>query len=146
MRKTHQYKLLISAEQRREINRWLSMLRAQYNYLLRERFDWWEYNRSYLVVPQGKYCLRWCELGGSELKNNPDWHSQSASLPRLKNDRPWYKDIYSQVLQDCVKRVKKAFERFLAGDSKGKKSGRPRFKNSARYRTLTYPSIPDKNL
>lgn len=146
MRKTYQYKLLLTASQRREIDRWLDMLRAQYNYLLHERFDWWEYHRSYLVVPQGKYCLRWCELGGSELKDNPDWHSQSAGLPTLKQDRPWYRDIYSQVLQDCVKRVKKAFERFLAGDSKGKKSGRPRFKNRARYRTLTYPSIPGKNL
>ena len=146
MRKTYQYKLLLSAVQRREIDRWLSMLQKQYNYLLRERFDWWEYNRSYLVVPQGESCLRWCELGSSELKDNPDWHSQSASLPQLKKDRPWYKNIYSQVLQDCVKRVKKAFERFVAGDSKGKRSGRPRFKNRARYRTLTYPSIPDKNL
>ena len=146
MRKTYQYKLLLSAVQRREIDRWLSMLQKQYNYLLRERFDWWEYNRSYLVVPQGETCLRWCELGSSELKDNPDWHSQSASLPQLKKDRPWYKNIYSQVLQDCVKRVKKAFERFVAGDSKGKRSGRPRFKNRTRYRTLTYPSIPDKNL
>ena len=146
MRKTYQYKLLPTAQQRREIDRWLSMLRAQYNYLLRERFDWWEYNRSYLVVPQGEYCLRWCELGGEELKDNPDWHSQSASLPQLKKDRPWYKEVYSQVLQDCVKRVKLAFERFLAGDCLGRKSGRPRFKNQARYRTLTYPTVPDKNL
>lgn len=146
MRKTYQYKLLLTASQRREIDRWLAMLRAQYNHLLRERFDWWEYNRSYLVLPQGEYCLRWCELGGKELKDNPDWHSQSASLPQLKKDRPWYRDIYSQVLQDCVKRVKLAFERFLAGDSQGRKSGRPRFKNQARYRTLTYPTIPDKNL
>ena len=146
MRKTYQYKLLLTASQRREIDRWLSMLRAQYNYLLRERMRWWEYNRSYLVVPQGEYCLRWCELGGSELKDNPDWHSQSASLPSLKKTRPWYKEIYSQVLQDCVKRVKLAFERFLKGDSKGNRSGRPRLKNQARYRTLTYPSVPDQNL
>ena len=146
MRKTYQYKLLLTAGQRREIDRWLDMLRAQYNYLLAERFHWWEYNRSYLVVPQGEYCLRWCELGSGELKDNPDWHSQSASLPELKQQRPWYKDIYSQVLQDCVKRVKLAFERFIVGDSKGKRSGKPRFKNRARYRTLTFPSVPSKNL
>ena len=146
MRKTYQYKLILTAAQRREIDRWLSMLRAQYNYLLGERFNWWKYNRSYLVVAQGEYCLRWCELGGGELKDNPDWHSQSASLPQLKKDRPWYADIYSQVLQDCVKRVKLAMERFLSGDSKGNRSGRPRFKNRARYRTLTYPAIKDKNL
>ena len=146
MRKTYQYKLLLTTEQQREIDRWLDMLRAQYNYLLAERFNWWEYNRSYLVLPQGEYCWRWCELGSGELKDNPDWHSQSASLPSLKQQRPWYKDIYSQVLQDCVKRVKLAFDRFIAGDFRGKRSGRPRFKNRARYRTLTYPNVPNKNL
>ena len=37
-------------------------------------------------------------------------------------------------------------ERFISGDSKGNRSGRPRFKNKARYRTLTYPAVKDKNL
>ena len=146
MRKTYQYKLNPTAKQRQEIERWLDMLRAQYNYLLADRFRWWQMNRCNLIVPQGEYCLRWCEIGSSELRNNPDWHSQSASLPLLKKERPWYKNIYSQVLQDCVKRVKLAFERFISGDSKGNRSGRPRFKNKARYRTFTYPSVPDKNL
>lgn len=49
-------------------------------------------------------------------------------------------------MTDCVKRVKLAFDRFIAGDSKGNRSGRPRFKNKSRYRTFTFPSIPDKNL
>ncbi len=145
MRKTYQYKLMLTASQRREIERWLDMLRRQYNYLLAERFNWWKYNRCDLILPQGEYCLRWCQIGSGELKNHPDWHSQSASLPKLKQDRPWYQDIYSQVLQDCVKRVRLAFERFIAGDSKGNRSGRPRFKNKSRYRTFTFPSVPDKN-
>ena len=132
-----------TASQRREIERWLELLRGQYNYLLAERFNWWKYNRCDLILPQGEYCLRWCEIGSGELKNNPDWHSQSASLPKLKQDRPWYQDIYSQVLQDCVKRVRLAFDRFIAGDSKGNRSGRPRFKNKSRYRTFTFPSVPD---
>ena len=146
MRKTYQYKLLPTASQRREIDRWLSMLKAQYNYLLAERFNWWKSHRCNLVIPQGKYCLRWCEIGSGELKDNPNWHSQSASLPQLKQDRPWYKDIYSQVLQDCVKRVKLAFDRFIVGDFQGNRSGKPRFKNQSRYRTFTFPSIRDKNL
>ena len=146
MRKTYQYKLIATAAQRQEIERWLAMLRLQYNYLLADRFRWWQLNRCHLVVPQGEYCLRWCEIGSGELRNNPDWHSQSAGLPLLKKERPWYKDIYSQVLQDCVKRVKLAFERFVKGDPKGNRSGRPRFKNKARYRTLTFPTIPEKNL
>ena len=146
MRKTYQYKLKPTALQRREINRWLSMLKAQYNYLLADRFHWWRYNRCDLVVPQGEYCLRWCEIGTQELRGNPDWHSQSASLPQLKQERPWYKEIYSQVLQDCIKRVKLAFERYIKGDVNGNRSGRPRFKGKNRYRTFTFPSVLDKNL
>ena len=146
MRKTYQYKLKLTAPQRQEIDRWLDMLRHQYNYLLADRYEWWKYNRSNLVIPKGEYCLRWCEIGSQKLRNNPDWHSQSASLPLLKKERPWYQEIYSQVLQDCVKRVKLSFDRFISGDSKGNRSGRPRFKNKSRYRTFTFPKVKNDNL
>ncbi|MDJ0746006.1 MAG: transposase [Xenococcaceae cyanobacterium MO_167.B27] len=146
MRKTYQYKLKPTCRQRQEINRWLDMLRCQYNFLLADRFNWWKYNRCDLVVPQGEYCLRYCEIGSQVLRNNPDWHSQSASLPKLKQQRPWYKNIYSQVLQDCVKRVKLAFERYISGDSNQNRSGRPRFKSRNRYRTFTFPQVKDENL
>ncbi len=143
MRQAFQYKLLPNTDQRQEIERWLSMLRYQYNYLLADRFNWWQYNRSDCVIPQGEFCQIACTVGSPILRDNPDWHSQSASLPNLKIDRPWYKDIYSQVLQDCVKRVKLAFERYIQGDSKGKRSGKPRFKGRNRYRTFTFPQAKD---
>ena len=57
---------------------------------------------------------------------------------KLKKDREWYSDIHSQVLQDMVKRVDLAFERYLKGDGHGKRSGKPRFKGKHRYRTFTY--------
>lgn len=117
------------------------MLRYQYNYLLAARFDWWKYNRCDCVIPQGEFCQIACSIGSQVLRDNPDWHSQSARLPQLKQERPWYKEIYSQVLQDCVKRVKNAFDRYIQGDNKGKRSGKPRFKNKARYRTFTYPQV-----
>lgn len=139
MKQAFQYKLLPNTNQRQEIERWLSMLRHQYNYLLGDRFSWWQYNRSDCVIPQGEYCQISCAVGSPILRDNPDWHSQSASLPNLKQERPWYKDIYSQVLQDCVKRVKLAFDRYIQGDSKGKRSGKPRFKGRNRYRTFTFP-------
>ena len=139
MRQAFQYRLLPDTNQRQKIERWLSMLRYQYNYLLGSRFNWWQYNRCDCIIPQGQFCQIACTVGSPILRDNPDWHSQSASLPKLKTDRPWYKDIYSQVLQDCVKRVKLAFERYVKGDSKGKRSGRPRFKGRNRYRTFTFP-------
>jgi putative transposase len=143
MKQAYQYKLLPNTEQKARINQWLEMLRCQYNYLLADRFAWWQENRNDCVLPQGDFCQISCSLPPLKLKNNPDYHSQSATLPQLKIDRPWYKEIYSQVLQDAVKRVKLAFERFLKGDFKGKRSGKPRFKSKNRYRTLTYPQAKD---
>ena len=139
MKQAFQYKLLPNTNQRQEIERWLSMLRYQYNYLLGDRYNWWQYNRSNCVIRGGECCQISCAVGSPILRDNPDWHSQSASLPKLKQERPWYKDIYSQVLQDCVKRVKLAFDRYIKKDSKGKRSGKPRFKGRNRYRTFTFP-------
>jgi len=39
--------------------------------------------------------------------------------------------------------VKLAFERYIKGDSKGKRSGKPRFKGRNRYRTFTFPQAKD---
>jgi transposase len=47
-------------------------------------------------------------------------------------------------LQDVSKRVNRAFERFTIGDSKGGKSGRPRFKTEADYRTMTFATARDE--
>ena len=130
----YQYRLRPTRQQAAEIERWLSMLCAQYNYLLADRFNWYEQNRSPVNA-----CPLVCHLPQPRI--NPDYYSQKKTLPQLKKDRPWYKDIHSQVLQDVVKRVKLTFDRFLKGDSSGKRSGRPRFKPLSRYRTFTYPQI-----
>ncbi len=134
MRIAYQYQLLPTTEQKATMDRWLDMLRLQYNWLLSERFRWWEENRCGINA-----CPLICHL--PELRDNPDYYSQKRSLALLKQARPWYKDIYSQVLQDCVTRVKLAFDRFVKGDSKGNRSGRPRFKGKNRYRSFTYTQI-----
>lgn len=130
----YQYKLKPTKQQVIEIDRWLAMLCAQYNYLLADRFDWYERNRSPINA-----CPLLCHL--PELRDNPDYYSQKKTLPKLKKTHPWYAEIYSQVLQEVVKRVKVTFDRFLKGDSNGKRSGRPRFKQRSRYRTFLYPQI-----
>jgi putative transposase len=87
----------------------------------------------------------WCQAGSGytafcqipELKEQPKYYSQKASLTQLKVDRPWYKEIHSQVLQEVSKKVEITFERWLKGDSNGKKSGRPRFKGVGQYKTFT---------
>ena len=133
MRTAYQYRLRPTKQQTIELDRWLSMLCAQYNYLLADRFNWYEQNCSPVNA-----CPLVCHL--PELRDNPDYFSQKKTLPQLKKTHPWYSEIYSQVLQDVVKRVKVTFDRFLKGDSNGKRSGKPRFKARNRYRTFTYPS------
>ena len=136
MRTSYQYRLRPTKLQAIEIDRWLSMLCAQYNYLLADRFNWYEQNRSPINT-----CPLVCHL--PHLRDNPQYYDQKKTLPQLKKTHPWYAEIYSQVLQDVVKRVKVTFDRFLKGDSSGKRSGRPRFKPRSRYRTFTYPQVKD---
>ncbi|MBD1853397.1 transposase [Cyanobacteria bacterium FACHB-502] len=132
MRLAYQYKLLPSTLQLATMNRWLDMLRHQYNWMLADRFDWWEMNWCPVNA-----CPLICSI--AEPREQPEYYGQKRSLVTLKQDRPWYKEIHSQVLQDMVKRVKLAFDRYIKGDCNGKRSGKPRFKSANRYRSFTYP-------
>ncbi len=131
MRTSYQYKIKPTLQQAEKIDKTLEMLRCQYNYLLAQRFNWYEQNRCSV-----DRCPLVCHLPG--LKEKPNYFNQKASLTQLKKDRPWYKEIHSQVLQEVPKRVEKAFDRWLAGDINGKRSGRPRFKGAGQYKTFTY--------
>ncbi|MEM1393296.1 MAG: transposase [Cyanobacteria bacterium P01_H01_bin.150] len=132
MRTSYQYRLKPNKEQRKIIDNTLDMLRCQYNWLLAERFNWYEQNRCSV----DRCSLVVCHL--PELKDRPSKPSQEKSLVQLKKERPWYKAIHSQVLQEVPKRVEKTFDRWLKGDCNGKKSGRPRFKGVGQYKTFTY--------
>lgn len=114
---------------------WLELLRRQYNYRLAERFRWWEENRCDI----DRCSLEVCSI--APLKEKPSYRSQQNDLPNSKALFPEYKDVYSQTLQDCVRRVEKAYDRWVKGDSSGKRSGRPRFKGKGRYRLFTYPQM-----
>jgi len=135
MRTSYQYRLRPTKQQFIQLDRWLDMLRCQYNYLLADRFRWYEENRCSIT----SCSILVCHL--PELRNNPNYNSQQDSLPQLKKDRPWYKELHSQVLQNAAKRVELAFDRFIKVDCNGKRSGRPRFKGANQYKTFTYPKV-----
>jgi putative transposase len=65
--------------------------------------------------------------------------TQSAQLPAIKELRPEYTGIYSQVLQDVLHRLDKAFKAFFRRVKNGEVPGYPRFKPWFRYDSLTYP-------
>ncbi|MGB5631840.1 MAG: transposase [Waterburya sp.] len=136
----YQYRLKPTTEQKLILNGWLRICRYWYNRQLGERFDWWEKNRSYT-----DRCPLVCHL--PELKEKPEFYGQKKQLPIIKKDLvsvSWsgelidFNSVPSQTLQEVCKRVKLAFSRFIAGDRNGKRSGKPRFKNTARFRSMVF--------
>jgi putative transposase len=137
MKLAYQFKLLPTDEQHCRMKRWLNMLRHSYNWMLSDRFDWWENNRCLVNT-----CPLVCSI--ADPREQPEYYGQKRSLVCLKAEREWYRDIHADVLQDMVKQVDLAFARFIKGDSNGKRSGKPRFKGKNRYRTFAYQRVkPD---
>src|SRR5579864_6061077 len=64
---------------------------------------------------------------------------QADQLPALKQLREEYQDIHSQVQQDVLKRLDKAFDAFFRRLKNGQTPGYPRFKSGDRYDSFTYP-------
>lgn len=137
---SYQYRLKPTTEQKLVLNDWLRICRYWYNNQLGERFDWWEQNRCYI-----DRCPLICHL--PELKDKPNYYSQKKQLPTIKQDLVtvgWSKELLdfallpSQTLQEVCKRAELASLRYVAGDSNGKRSGKPRFKNTARFRSMVF--------
>jgi putative transposase len=116
--------------------------------MLGERLDWWEQHRcavnSFPLI---------CHI--SQPKERPIYYSQKSQLPVIKEDLTlvkWsgelldFNDVYSTILQDVCKLVDEAFKRFTKGDKDGKRSGKPRFKNESRYRTMVFDGAKDEGL
>jgi putative transposase len=138
MKYTYQYKAFPATDQQLELNLWLRICQYWYNRQLGDRFDWWEMNRCPVNA---------CPLVTAlpELRDKPNYYSQKKYLPDLKKALvtvQWsgeeldFTRVPANTLQEVCKRADKAFERFIAGDFSGKRSGKPRFKSESRYRSL----------
>jgi putative transposase len=67
-------------------------------------------------------------------------YDQINQLPSLKKTDERYQSVFSQVLQDTVKRLDKSFKNFFRRIKAGEeKAGYPRFKSARRYDSFTYP-------
>ena len=68
------------------------------------------------------------------------YEDQCSLLTIEKKYNLHFSSVYSQVLQDVLKRLKKAFDNFFRRCREGaKKKGYPRFKNKGQYKSITYP-------
>ncbi|HEU0184501.1 MAG TPA: transposase [Blastocatellia bacterium] len=68
-----------------------------------------------------------------------NYHAQAVQLPQIKQVREDVGELHSQVLQDALRRVDKAFNAFFRRCRNGETPGYPRFKPSSRYDSFTYP-------
>jgi putative transposase len=68
-----------------------------------------------------------------------NYQTQSVQLPEIKSQREDVKVVYSQVLQDTLKRSDKAFQAFFRRVKQGQTPGYPRFKSHDRFDSFTYP-------
>ena len=121
MRKAYQFRIYPNKNQEVKLNSTLSTCRHLYNDALAERKRQAELNnlcRSFDVCPWGK----------------PEWityRDQQNTLPTNKTN--FQKEVFSQVLQNTLKRVDTSFKNFFNG------FGYPRFQGRDRYNSFTYP-------
>jgi putative transposase len=111
------------------------------------------YKYKLLPTPTQEWTLafvvrRCCELYNAALQERRDaWQKcgvsitaagQSVQLPAIKEVRPEYRDIHSQVLQDVLTRLDRAFQAFFRRVQAGEQPGYPRFQGANRYNSFTY--------
>ena len=143
----YQYKIYPTINQTLELNYWLRVGQYWYNRQLGERFDWWDLNRCYVDR---------CPLvtSISSVKEKPSRYGQQGQLPSLKKAYQFVEStkelldffrVPANTLQAICKQIEDSFSRFIKGDKNRKKSGRPRFKNKNRFRTLHFTGAQKGN-
>jgi len=72
-------------------------------------------------------------------KRTVTYTEQANQVKTTKETNPHLRAIHSQVLQDVLRRLDKAFKNFFRRIKMGKEAGYPRFKGKNRYNSFTYP-------
>lgn len=116
-RLTYKYRLAPTRKQVELLDWTLARCRELYNAALQERRDAYR-------------------MAGKSL----NYYDQANQLVEVKEVRPEYTDIHSQILQDVLRRVDKAFQAFFRRVKSGEKEvGYPRFQGRDRYDSFTFP-------
>jgi putative transposase len=116
MRKTYKQRIYPSNAQKTKLEQTLSLCCELYNAALQERRD------AYRVS-----------------KTSINYHAQAIQLPEIKTVRDDMRGLHSQVLQDVLKRLEKAFDAFFRRVKTNEKAGFPRFRSRFRYNSFTFP-------
>jgi len=107
-------------EQERKLLRWLETCRRIYNEALARRKEAWEReNRSVTRM------------------------EQQVWLKETKKENDFFKEVHSQVAQEVLFWVERAFDGFFRRVKNGETPGYPRFKGKGRYKSLTFTQFGD---
>ena len=116
VRKSFRFRLRPTKKQARALQEQLDECRWLYNGLLEQR-----------------------KLAHEELGISLSKYQQSMFLPLLKEERSSLNQVHSQVLQNVVDRLDKAFQAFFRRCKAGEEAGFPRFRGMHRYNSFCYP-------
>jgi len=114
MRKAFIYRIHANKATLAKAETWLNLCRNLYNCALEQRID--AYKRQRVSI---------------------SGYKQNVQLPPLKATFLEYKQVNSQVLQEALERLNKAYQAFFRRINKGEKAGFPRFKSKNRYNSFT---------
>lgn len=76
------------------------------------------------------------DLLADRRENHTGFYEQKRIIANMKSDNKFLKAVHSQVLQDVVLRLDKAYQAFFVGLAR-----RPRFKRKNRYNSFRYPQL-----
>ena len=121
VKKTYKYRLYPTKRQQEVLEQRLSICRWLYNHFLEQRRTLYEESKTKITC-----------------------YEQIKEIPSLKRESPELKKVYSQTLQDVVRRLDRAFQSFFRRvnenkNGKRQKPGYPRFKGYWRYDSFVYP-------
>jgi len=122
MLKTYRYRIYPNSRQKQIIDQTIELCRYLYNCGLEQRIKAY---RQYKISVSA--------------------YQQINELPYIKKCFPEYQNIYSQVLQDVLRRLDKTFSSFFHRVKTGEKPGFPRYKGENRHHSFTYPQ-PQENM
>jgi putative transposase len=132
--KAYKYRLYPNKKQAEKLQWTLDRARELYNAAIQERRDAYEMrvkrHPNYHDAATRKHLTQEHAL---------TYNQQAAQLPEIKELRPEYHEIHSQVLQDVLRRVEKAYQAFFRRVTEGKTPGYPRFQGYGRYDSFTFP-------
>ncbi len=135
MKKAFKYRLYPSSKQEQKLFWTLARCRELYNAALSERRDAYDIHvrqhPNYYDEPTRKQLTK---------EHAVSYYEQKRDLPEIKSElREEYQEMYSQVLQDVLLRLDKAFAAFFRRIKNGEEPGYPRFQGRNRYDSFTYP-------